>query len=67
MVANAAAAAPASPRHGTINKPTSTVGRPASVNKAHAMFKLTIKAVKVEINLWALVAALQALIGLIPS
>jgi hypothetical protein len=31
------------------------------------MFKLTIKAVKVEINLWALVAVLQALIGLIPS
>jgi hypothetical protein len=31
------------------------------------MFKLTIKAVKVEINLWALAAALQALIELITS
>jgi hypothetical protein len=67
VVANAAAAAQASPRHGTKNKPTSTVGRPASVNKAHAMFKLTIKAVKVEINLWSLAALLQVVFSWIFS
>ncbi len=31
------------------------------------MFKLTFKAVKVEINLWALVALLQAVLSLISS
>lgn len=30
------------------------------------MFKLTNKVVQVEINLWALAAILQVLIGLIP-
>jgi hypothetical protein len=31
------------------------------------MFKLATKAVKVEINIWALAAILHALIGMIPS
>lgn len=36
-------------------------------NRANAMFKLATKAVKVEINLWALAALLQVLSGLIAS
>jgi hypothetical protein len=47
--------------------PTSTVGVHASVNRAYAMFKLTSKAVKVEINLWACAAILHTIIGWLSS
>jgi hypothetical protein len=45
------------------SQPLTPVGGTADENKANAMLKLAIKAVKVEINLWACAAVLQARIG----
>lgn len=44
-----------------------TVGSAASDNSVQTMFKLTFKAVKVEINLWAVVAILHTLFGWLSS